>query len=212
MAACGATMFDAHEISFAWNGDAGPLLDRVSLSLPAGGIVGLLGPSGAGKTTLARILAGYLAPVSGDVRLDGEPIPPHGASPVQLVLQHAETAVDPRWKIRRIMTQAWYPDAATLADFGIRRDWLDRFAHELSGGELHRIALVRALHPGLRVLIVDELTAMHDAIGQARLWHALLKLQRAKKFALLAVSHDRALLRAIGADCIELQDGDIRRI
>jgi len=105
------------------------------------------------------------------------------------------------------LIQGWPPDAATLARFGIRADWLDRYPHELSGGELQRVALVRALVPQLQVLITDELTAMHDAIAQARLWRALLETTQARQIAVIAISHDTALLQAIGANTLALRDG-----
>jgi len=200
-------MFEAVDLSFAYSRPGRRLLDGVSLRLQPGQLLGICGPSGTGKTTLARILGAYLSPSSGCVRLHGAPVSSVGASPVQVVFQHAETAVDPRWKIRRILNEGWPPDAATLTRFGIRADWLDRYPHELSGGELQRVALVRALVPQLQVLITDELTAMHDAIAQARLWRALLETTQARQIAVIAISHDTALLQAIGANTLALRDG-----
>ena len=200
-------MFEALNLSFAFTRQGRRLLDGVSLTLEPGQILGIRGPSGTGKTTLARILGGYLAPSSGCVRLQDKPIAQAGAAPVQVIFQHVETAVDPRWKIRRILNEGWQPDDATLARFGIRADWLDRYPHELSGGELQRVAIVRALVPQLQVLIADELTTMHDAIAQARLWRALLETTQARNIAIIAISHDAALLSAIGAHTLALRDG-----
>lgn len=200
-------MFEAAGVSFAYAGQGRNLLEGVSLHLTPGQLLGIQGPSGSGKTTLARILGGYVVPSSGHVRLNGAMVSEAGGSPVQVIFQHAETAVDPRWKIRRILTEGWKPDEDTMARFGVRADWLDRYPHELSGGELQRVAIVRALVPQLRVLIADELTAMHDAIGQARVWRALLEIVQARRIAVLAVSHDAALLQALGATCMTLRDG-----
>ncbi len=200
-------MLEARDLAFSWSRAAAPVIDGVSLSIGDGEIVGLVGPSGTGKTTLAKILAGHLRPSAGRVLLDGQPLPDRGSMPVQLVFQHAETAVDPRWPIARSLEEGWLPDAETRRAFGISADWLDRRPHELSGGELQRVAIVRALVPGLRVLIADELTAMHDAISQVRIWTTLLDIARSRGFAILAISHDEALLAAIGARVVALPDG-----
>ncbi len=200
-------MFEASEIDFSWRAGGPKVLDRVSLTVGSGEILGLRGPSGTGKTTLARILGGYLAPTSGEIRLDGAKLPATGTSPVQVIFQHAETSVDPRWKIGRSLSEGWPPDNETRQRFGIRADWSDRYPHELSGGELQRIAIVRALVPGLRVLIADEMTSMHDAIAQARLWRALLSVAGERGLAIIAISHDGALLAALGARVLELRDG-----
>jgi peptide/nickel transport system ATP-binding protein len=200
-------MFEARDIGFAWSADGPMLLDGVSLAVAPGGILGIRGPSGTGKTTLARILGGFLKPTRGDVRLGGAALPGSGVSPVQLLFQHAETAVDPRWKIGRILAEGWRPDAATLTRFGVDPRWFDRYPHELSGGELQRVSIVRALGPGTRVLIADEMTAMHDAIAQARLWRALLDVTQERGLAIIAISHDAALLSAIGARIMELRGG-----
>jgi len=200
-------MFEAIDLSFGYGGRQRMLLDGVSLRVQQGQILGIRGASGSGKTTLARLLAGYLQPARGSVALAGSALGLAGVSAVQLVFQHAETAVDPRWRIRRILSEGWHPDDDTLTRFGVRNEWLDRYPHELSGGELQRVAMVRALVPTLRVLIVDELTAMHDAITQARLWRALLETTVSRQMTVIAISHDAALLHAIGAKILTLQDG-----
>lgn len=200
-------MLEARNLDFRWREEAPPLLAGASLRIAAGEIVGLAGASGAGKTTLARILGGYLRAQGGSVDLDGTPLPARGPSPVQLLAQHAELAVNPRWKIGRILAEGGRRDAADLAAFGIAADWLDRHPHELSGGELQRVCILRALVPNLRLLIADEMTARHDAVTQARLWRALLDYARPRGIAILAISHDAALLAAVAARRLHLRDG-----
>ena len=79
-------------------GKGAPVLDGVSLRVESGQRVALSAPSGTGKTTLARVLAGYLAPDEGRVTIDGRPLPRRGVCPVQMIWQHPEAAVDPRMR------------------------------------------------------------------------------------------------------------------
>ena len=172
------------------------VLCDVDLDLAPGEVVGLGGPSGSGKTTLCRILAGRLVPDHGEVRLDGEtlkPASPGHPAPVQYAPQSPELAVDPRWPVRRILTNGVVPDPDVLAALGIADRWAERLPSQLSGGELARVSLARLFHPGLRVLICDEITAQLDAIEQDLLLRALLDLTRRRRIAVLLVSHNRAL-------------------
>ena len=189
-------MLEARELHFAYRGRA-PVLAGVSLALAPGEIAGLAGASGCGKSTLGRLLAGYLTPRSGSVTVDGVERP-RGWSPVQYVHQSSILAVDPRWRIGRIVEEGWEPDEATRAAIGVSRAWYDRYPHEVSGGELQRISLLRVLSPETRYLIADELTAMLDPITQAEIWRVLLA-RVAHGLGLLTISHDGALLRQLAA-------------
>ncbi|WP_018085274.1 ABC transporter ATP-binding protein [Desulfurispora thermophila] len=193
---------EAREVSFCYPG--GPwLLQRCSLHVEAGEIVGLAGPSGCGKTTLARLLAGYEQPRAGSVALDGVPLPRRGYCPVQLVFQHPEKAVNPRWRMRRVLAEAGQLDPSLLERFGIHPAWLERYPAELSGGELQRFCIVRALAPATRYLIADEMTAMLDAITQAQIWQAVLATARERNLGLLVISHQTALLRRLCSRVVE---------
>ena len=200
-------MLEVKALRFRWSNTSPWLLNGVNLHVAPGETVGIMGHSGCGKSTLARLLAGYMRMQSGEVLLDGKPLPQTGARPVQLVLQHAELALNPRWRVGRSLCEGWQPDAETRDIFGIRPEWLQRYPHELSGGELQRIAIVRALVPSLRVLVADELTTMHDPITQVQIWRALQAHARQHSVALLAISHDAALLRALKARVLHMQDG-----
>lgn len=175
--------------------------------------VALVAPSGAGKTTLCRLLAGYLVPTAGRVLVDGEPLarvgaPREGASPVQLLLQHPEEAFDPRMRMGASLAEARVAPGVDVVAlrraFGVRDEWLARLPHELSGGELMRFAMVRALSCGPRYLIADESTAMLDAVTQAELWGVLLDLQERDGWGMVFVSHSPALLARVATRQIAL--------
>ncbi|MEN9231793.1 MAG: ATP-binding cassette domain-containing protein [Thermostichus sp. DG02_5_bins_236] len=201
-------MLRAKGISYRYAPYLPYILERVNLEIKPGERLGLWGPSGRGKTTLAKILAGYLKPVAGEVSLDGKPLPSKGFSPVQLVFQNPELAINPRWRIRQVLSEA-LPEGQplnleALAQQGVDPSWLNRWPHELSGGELQRVALARALGSRIRYLICDEITAMLDALTQAVIWESLLKQAQTQQIGLLVISHDQHLLSQVCDRLIEL--------
>ncbi|MBP1155894.1 MULTISPECIES: ATP-binding cassette domain-containing protein [unclassified Paenibacillus] len=166
-------------------------------------VVGLVGPSGCGKSTLSRILAGYEKLTEGTVLLDGAPAPTKGYHPVQLIFQHPEKAVNPRWRMRAILKESWEPDEDLLASLGIMEEWLNRRPSELSGGELQRFCIARALGPMTRFLIADEITTMLDAITQAQIWHAVLEIAEKRGMGVLVISHDKHLIHRLCSRVME---------
>lgn len=196
-------MLEAVHLTFAYDQKA-PVIDGVSIAIKPGQIVGLNGPSGCGKSTLGRLLAGYLTPASGKIRADGCSLDTRPSS-VQYVHQSAVLAVDPRWRLGRIVEEAWQPDEETRKAVGVSRQWYDRFPHEVSGGELQRIVLLRALGPATRYLIADELTAMLDPISQARIW-SLLRARADDGLGILAITHDRPLIERLTPHVMRMKE------
>ena len=185
------------------------LFKGLDIELSPGEIIGLPGPSGKGKSTLAKIMGGYLNPHEGHVSLDGQPLPQGGFCPVQLLFQHPELAVNPRWTIRQILQEAGTPTDAILHKLAIDNAWMDRYPHELSGGELQRVCLARALNPDVKYLLCDEMTSMLDALTQAAIWKAVLEIVEERDLGLLVISHDVFLISRLCRRVISyFADGD----
>lgn len=173
------------------------VLRNVSLTVNSGEKVALTAPSGFGKTTLALLLAGSLKPTEGRVLLDGQPLPPRGFCPVQLIYQHPEQAINPRWRLRRVPEESGKLREDVLDAFGIERAWLERFPRELSGGELQRFCVARALMSGADFLICDEISTMLDGITQAQIWQVVLREADLRGMGLIAVTHNEHLAKRI---------------
>ena len=168
--------------------------------------VGLVGPSGYGKSTLSKLLAGYADPTQGQILLDGKPLPKSGYCPVQMIYQHPEQAVNPRWKMERVLQECWNPYPELVTAMGIDKEWLKRWPSELSGGELQRFCIARVLGPDTRFLICDEISTMLDVITQAQIWHLLMEYAEKKQMGLVVVTHNMALAEKVCTRIVSLPD------
>ena len=196
----------AEHIDFRYTEKSPWILRDVSLSIKQGERVAIIGPSGYGKSTLARILSGYRSPSAGKVTLDDGPLPQKGYCPVQLIYQHPELAVNPRWKMGKTLKEAWNPPEELLDRMGIERDWLTRWPSELSGGELQRFCIARALSPETRLLICDEISTMLDVITQAQIWQVLVEQSEKNNIGMLVITHNLTLAKRICSRIIELPE------
>ena len=123
-------MLEAKDLTFYYrNRKHAPVIDHFELTVAPGERVGLTGPSGRGKTTLCRLLAGYEKPKGGSVLLDGKAVGGYkGVCPVQMIWQHPEAAVDPLLRLGDTLKEAGEPDAHILEELRIRPEWMDRFS------------------------------------------------------------------------------------
>ena len=199
-------LLEAKNISFKYGKDTRQILDDFRMSVESHERVGIIAPSGFGKTTFCKILAGYEKPDSGEVLLDGKPLASYkGYCPVQMIWQHPEQVVNPRLHLKKVLEEGDEIDERIIRGLGIEDDWLNRYPGELSGGELQRFCIARALGKGTKFILADEITTMLDLITQSQLWSFLVKEVQEREIGLLAVSHHMPLLENV---CTRLQKLD----
>lgn len=199
-------MLEAEELTFSYERrrSGRPVLDRVSLRVAPGERVGILAPSGTGKTTLMKILGGYLRPDAGRVSVDGQPLPSRGYCPVQMIWQHPEKAVNPRLRLRKILEEGDRLEEGLLERLGIEEGWKERYPRELSGGELQRFCIARALGQRTRYLLADEISTMLDLITQGQIWRFLMEETYKRQIGMVVASHSRELLDYICTRQVQL--------
>ena len=193
-------------ISFKYSSGSRQILKDVDITIDNKNILGLFGDSGSGKSSLCKILAGHIKRYEGEVKWDGNEIPKSGFNPVQLIYQHPEKVMNPKWKMHEVLEESWDVPDSLLEDFGIQKSWLNRWPAELSGGELQRFSVLRSLNPNTKFLIADEMTTMLDAITQVQIFESVLKIVKERNMGLLVVSHDRDLMDIICDEVIYLDD------
>lgn len=201
----GDMKLEARELSFRYDNGNRQILNKMSMTLESTDRLGLIAPSGFGKTTFCKILAGYEDPDSGEVLLDGKPLSAwKGYCPVQMIWQHPELSVNPRWKMGEVLKEGDQVEKRIIDGLGIEPDWLNRYPSELSGGELQRFCIARALGQRTRFLLADEISTMLDLITQSQLWNFLLEEVKNREIGLLAVSHSEVLLERICTKIVRL--------
>ena len=186
----------AVDISFGY-GKKEEVLSHFNFEIQSGEIIGLMGKSGIGKTTLAKILAGYENPKSGRILYEEMNIQKGKPHPVQLIFQHPEKAVNPKWKMEKMLNESGVNYKPLLKPLGIEPAWLNRWPNELSGGELQRFCVLRALHQDTKFIIADEITAMLDAVTQLDIWRFLIDYAQKHHMGIIAISHDEILMKQI---------------
>lgn len=228
----GVPLLRASEVSVKFGtadgGDQLLAVDSVNLDLVAGDSLGIVGETGSGKTTLARCLLGLLAPSSGTVAYEGQDLRllSRGAwrrlrHSAQMVFQEPVNALDPRMRVRDLIAEplraAGHPDgndrskriSEVLAIVGLGERFLDRFPHQLSGGQLQRVGIARALavRPGL--MVFDEPTSSVDWLVRAEILRLLQRLRLDLGLTYIVISHDLTTIRQITDRVLVMYMGQI---
>ena len=228
-AGAGRALLDVRAVSKSFG--ATRAVDAVSFRLPHGGALGLVGESGSGKSTLSRLVTRLIDLDAGDIVFDGEPI---GGVPacdfhrapqrrqIQIVFQDPHESLNPRYSafdsiahpLRRLeglrngaALTARVRESAARA--GLPDALLERFPHQLSGGQKARVGIARAIAPRPRLLVLDEPTAALDVSIQAVILQLLDRLRREDGIGLLFVSHDLNVVRMLCDDLVVLQGGRV---
>ncbi|MEV6638563.1 ATP-binding cassette domain-containing protein [Amycolatopsis sp. NPDC051371] len=195
-------------------------VDGVSLTVPAGAVVGLVGESGSGKSTLARAAVGLAPLTCGRITLAGAPVPTRGRPrPLQMVFQDPYSSLDPRMTVGDSVAEAM-PPGSSRAERRAEAARLLELVHldpvcagavpsRLSGGQRQRVALARALAARPRVIIADEITSALDVSVQGTVLNLVRELQRELGLSMLFISHNLAVVRYVASHVAVMRSGRI---
>ena len=197
---------EVNHLSFRYSKKSPWILKDARFQIVRGERVGLIGPSGCGKSTLSKVIAGTLKPNEGTILFQGKPLTCRGYNPIQMIYQHPEQAINPRWKMGDVLIEAWSPDEQTMKSLGIEKEWLSRWPVELSGGELQRFCVARMMGPKTEMIIADEMSTMLDAITQLQIWETLLQFVKERDIPMLIVTHDRHLAERVCTSVIKFSE------
>ncbi|MFG6444548.1 ABC transporter ATP-binding protein [Microbacterium sp. P06] len=220
------SVIELREAGFAYGSQS--VLDDVSIDVGEGESVGLVGESGAGKSTILRLMLGLAAPRDGAVLFDGAPLDIRDRAlmrrfraSVQPVFQDPYSSLDPRQRIDRIVGEplrslglargadATARVAEAVTAVGLDADTLTRYPHEFSGGQRQRIAIARAIVSRPRVLLADEPVSALDVTTRVQVIELLDRLRRENGLTLVMVSHDLSAVASVCGRTVVLQHGRV---
>lgn len=203
-------------------------LKNVSFSLCKNEVLGIIGESGSGKSTIAKLITGLYQPTGGNIFLGGRSIvrlkrqaQKEVYTKVQMVFQDAVGSFNPRRKIGESISDtlcrlcgekkhtAGKEAARLLEDVGLPGDYAEKYPHELSGGECQRAAIARAMSVHPEILICDEATSALDVSAQAKIVELLMHLRRIRNVSILFITHDLPLVSNISDRILIMNEGEL---
>jgi peptide/nickel transport system ATP-binding protein len=170
-------------------------VDHVSFEVAKGETLGLVGESGCGKSTVARLIAGLYTPSEGRIEFSGRRL--------QMIFQDPYASLNPRWRVRKIIAEPmiFLPEKKPVAEFlvqvGLSPDDAERYPHEFSGGQRQRISIARALAGEPELLICDEPTSALDVSVQAQILNLMAALQERLGLTYVFISHNLAVVSLV---------------
>jgi oligopeptide/dipeptide ABC transporter ATP-binding protein len=218
------SLLDLRDVEVEYRVRGGPPVRAVagaSVSVAEGQIVGLVGESGCGKSSLARAAVGLVPLAGGQVLFEGQPLPPlqrrartRWESRVQMVFQNPYASLNPRRTIGAQLADGLAlagVDASArrvraselLEEVGLPGAAVGRYPHQFSGGQRQRIAIARALAADPSVIVLDEPLSSLDASAQAQIANLLVRLARDRRLGLLLISHDLGIVHHV-ADAVSV--------
>ena len=193
-------------------------VDGVGFSIDRGRTLGLVGESGCGKSTVARLLVGLLAPTAGELRFDGRDVARALAGRdaqalrrrMQMIFQDPYASLNPRWKVRDIVAEPLVEHrlvdgraamaervVALLRSVGLATADAEKYPHQFSGGQRQRVSIARALASAPEFLVCDEPTSALDVSVQAQVLNLMKDLQASRGLGYLFISHNLAVVRHV---------------
>lgn len=199
-------------------------VDHVSFSLHEGEFLGLVGESGCGKSTIAKLVMGMLPPDEGSVAICGSPMeypyPREVYKSIQMIFQMPKESFNPRWTMGRnlIQTQKNFGVEKAQAEkvayrflelVGLESEFFHKYPRQMSGGECQRAAIARALCASPTVLICDEITSSLDVSVQAQIIELLISIRKEMNLSVLFISHDLALVSGLCDNVLVMNHGKL---
>lgn len=221
-------MLEMNGISKRWGGKA--VLKNIDLRIEAGDTLGLMGPSGGGKSTLARIMLLLENPTGGNIFYCGQRMDKKNKQQmkqfrreVQYISQYPESFFDPNWKLQKSVWEAVTIHKldkqkarerfeSLLQDLQLDAAVLERYPYQVSGGEIQRAALCRALLLEPKLLVLDEATSMLDISVQAQVLTCLKQIQCKRSLTFLMISHDKEVVDWFTDRAFVLTEGELSLI